>query len=76
MVGNGGNIYFDSPFIYTGKAQGIWNMFTYGGRNVPSRLRNATQSPRNKSAIEINCNFMEIFANLNDLKILMLTKDS
>lgn len=36
-------------FIYTGKAQGIWNMFTYGGRNVPSRLRNATQSPRNKS---------------------------
>jgi len=54
MVGNGGNIHFDSPFIYPGKAQGIWNMFTYGGRNVPSRLRNATQSTRNKSTIEIH----------------------
>lgn len=58
-------------FIYTGKAQGIWNMFTYGGRNVPSRLRNATQSPRNKSIL---WKYLQMSDRKQDLD-LMLTKD-
>lgn len=65
MVGNGGNIHFDTLFIYTGKAQGIWSMFTYGGEMFHLDWEMHRSQLQTKAlSVENRYYFTEIFANI------------